>query len=412
MNYKRLSIFLLGLFIVFIFGYHYWLPPEPYFDEVHSVNFIREFMNGRYQNHYITHPPLWHLMTTAVVSVWGDHAVSWRLISLLAGLGALVLMYPLTKKIIGESEVAVLAVFFMVFDGISMVQARSAMINSLQMVFVLFSLLSFLLYLKQPAGKEGWRHLFFSGIFFGLAVSTKMVAVSLLLIIIPLFIGHAVRNKSPWVSSLLWGGLCFLVIPFVIFFCVHLPTLVCEGQRVGSFGKMWAFNLNYHATMRNSHPYSSKWWSWPLMLRPVWFYFQGQYWNTPGAICRGIVCLGNPAVFWVIPLVIPYLIGRFFWKKEFGVGIILLGFFTQWLSYSPAGRLTLFHYFYFAIPFVDMAVALTVFHLWQKGRIGKGVVIVYLILVGVMYVYWYPLWTGLPVTQKFYEQHMWFSRWI
>jgi dolichyl-phosphate-mannose-protein mannosyltransferase len=300
----------------------------------------------------------------------------------------------------------------MIFDGISMVQARAAMINSLQMLFGLFSLLSFFMSLGQSNGKIHRGHLVLAGIFFGLSLATKLVALNLLLIFIPVLVVCILRREKDLWPTLGWGGICLILIPFLVFFCVHLPILSLEGQRWSSLWDIWAFNFNYHATMRDGHPYASKWWSWPLMLRPIWFSFQGQYHGTPGATYRGIICLGNPAIFWVIPFTMGYMLIRLLRRRAFPEGVILLGFLSQWLSFALANRLTLFHYFYSAIPFVNMALALTVYRIWQKGRIGKAAVILYLILVGGMFIFWYPLWIGLPVTPEYYGQHMWLPSWI
>jgi hypothetical protein len=51
---------------------------------------------------------------------------------------------------------------------------------------------------------------------------------------------------------------------------------------------------NYEAAVADAtHPYSSKWWTWPLLLRPVWY-----YWKDPGPITGTVVGIwgsGNPA---------------------------------------------------------------------------------------------------------------------
>jgi len=76
------------------------------------------------------------------------------------------------------------------------------------------------------------------------------------------------------------------------------------------------------------------------------------------------------------------------------------------------GRVQFFHFFYTAMPFVCMAVAVHLSDLWRQGRGGRVLVAAYLGLVAAMFFYWYPLLTGWPVSHAFFKQHMWFRSWI
>ena len=41
------------------------------------------------------------------------------------------------------------------------------------------------------------------------------------------------------------------------------------------------------------HNYQSSWWSWPLMLRPIWYFYE----PDQGAM-RGVLLIGNPVIMW------------------------------------------------------------------------------------------------------------------
>ena len=50
-------------------------------------------------------------------------------------------------------------------------------------------------------------------------------------------------------------------------------------------------------TCAPTHPYFSSWYTWPWLYRPTWYYFNQ---TTEAAVTvRGIVALGNPALWWV-----------------------------------------------------------------------------------------------------------------
>jgi DnaJ-class molecular chaperone len=55
--------------------------------------------------------------------------------------------------------------------------------------------------------------------------------------------------------------------------------------------------VGYEAAVANAtHPYSSMWWSWPFLLRPVWYHFK----DVPGDSSHvvGVWGGGNPLLWW------------------------------------------------------------------------------------------------------------------
>ena len=408
-KYKKIiAVILLGILLLAVYAYQLHNPSEPYYDEVHYVKFNRHLIYQNYYDVYAnSHPPLWHLLVALCMEIFGDVSFVWRIVPLIAGLGVLYLVYSLTKKITASPQIAALATFFMTFDCISLTQSRIAMMNSLMLLFMLLTLSYFLDAFKKekPFNRSSLRN---AGIFFGLALSTKLIPLNMVLFFIPLLILE-LKNRKNERGFILRSILpYFLLIPLAIFLCVHLFVPFLKNSTFADIWKIFAFNMKYHATTKQTHLYASRYWSWPLMLRPIWFYYNEQ----SNATVSGILCIGNPAIFWLIPVITGNLLWDFLRKKSAVSGLILLGFLTQWLSYAFVSRLQFFHFFYSAMPFVAMGLGLLLMRIWQMGKIGRGVVIAYLVLVAAMFVYWYPLLTGLSIPQWYYSQHMWFRKWI
>jgi dolichyl-phosphate-mannose--protein O-mannosyl transferase len=77
----------------------------------------------------------------------------------------------------------------------------------------------------------------------------------------------------------------------------------------------------YHTNLKATHAYTSQWWSWPLDIRPVWFYVK--YCNTGSSeqMCKDyyqnnkngknsiadVYTMGNPLIFWLIFAVVGYV---------------------------------------------------------------------------------------------------------
>ena len=51
--------------------------------------------------------------------------------------------------------------------------------------------------------------------------------------------------------------------------------------------------LDFHTALSGDHPYQSPPWSWPLIKRPVAYWFADE-----GGAYREILAMGNPLVWW------------------------------------------------------------------------------------------------------------------
>jgi dolichyl-phosphate-mannose--protein O-mannosyl transferase len=57
-------------------------------------------------------------------------------------------------------------------------------------------------------------------------------------------------------------------------------------------------------------------------------------------------------------------------------------------------------------------VTLLLSRIYSWGRWGRVFVVVYLMAVTGLFVYRYPLLTGIEVSRQYFYQHMWFPSWI
>ena len=406
---KCLSYILLGLCVIVLYGYRLNFTSAPYFDELHYTHFFHGFIFQHIYQLITVHPLLWGLLTWPFIAMFGESMTVWRIVSLLAGLLSIIGVYVLAKRISQSTLVALFAVFFFTFDCISLTQARVAMMNSLCLLWMILSLYIFLKYWQAPKGC-GNLTLFATGICLGLAASTKLTALSMVLMIHFLFIQKLIKNKENKFSVLFSGVVLLFILPIIIYFAVYSWMFSLPGCSWHVIWGIQQFNFNYNLKIAGTqpHPYTSSWWGWPLILRPIWFYFAHQ----KGTV-NGILCIGNPAVFWMIPVMTAYLF--WYWVRHgclAAVGLILFGFLSQWTIYALCPRTTFFHYFYLSMPFVAMGLAWICAQLWQKGTMGKTLVSLYMILVLGMFIYWYPLLTGLTISDEYYRNHIWFSSWI
>ena len=410
--FRNWALFVLGALLVAVYSWGLNKPTMPYFDEVHYVGFVRGLLD---QHRFIetanVHPPLWHLLMAFTVLILGDVAVAWRLVSLIAGILLFIPLYLVAKRITQSRSVAFLSVFLLAFDCLSLTQARAAMMNPLMMLFILWGI-HFFFEAWPPKAKMRREPFFYCGLFMGLALATKLVTLSVYLFLFPLLAVEWFKRKQERGRILKDTGIFLLLVPAFLFVASYLFVPFLKGRTWSDIWGIWRFHMDYNLTMNQTHSYSSRWWSWPLMLRPIWFYFTAQRWGMPDGMMSGIIGIGNPAVFWMIPVAVINLIVMSIFRKSRTAAIVLLGFLTQWLAFAPMKRLQFFHYFYSVMPFVVMALGLLLKELWAQKGVWRVMVVFYLILVAGMFVFWYPLLANIPISNAYYDQHIWFRSWI
>jgi len=161
----------------------------------------------------------------------------------------------------------------------------------------------------------------------------------------------------------------------------------------------------YHTNLKAAHTYQSTPKDWLFNLRPVWLFV-----NYKGGSIASIYTLGNPLFMWAGLLSIFFLTYRFVQKKVFNIGVVLLsyfGFFLPWV-FSPR---IMFNYHYLASSaFLAIALGFGLNEL-NKLKNGKILLITCLLLLVTLFIYFYPLWTGIYVPKDFYEHYFWLKSW-
>lgn len=392
------GVFFLGL--LGVYGFRLNFPGEMYYDEVYHVKTAREFvtLSG---NTDTSHPPLGKELIAATILMFGDHPWVWRLSALLCGIASLGIFFLLARRFFKNDRLAFLALFLLAADGISITQARIAMLNTTMFLFMLLSLWFFIRGLDRGKFRD-WMG---AGFCFGLAIATRWVGAGILAVIL---LAWFTRDKtSQHQPSPLAAVLCFFIAPVLIYFATHWIFLFLNGYTWKDLFSYQARMLQYHALLKAGHGYGSSWWSWPIMTRPIWYFFERK-----DQIVSGVLCIGNPAVFWMFFPAFGYLIWEWFKTGSRKTAFILAGFFSQWLPWAFIGRVKFFHYYYPAMPFVALALALYLKALWDAGKYGRIFAALYLLFALGMFFYWYPLYIGYPISESYFQNHLWFKSWI
>ncbi len=145
-------------------------------------------------------------------------------------------------------------------------------------------------------------------------------------------------------------------------------------------------------------------WSWPVLGRPVGYYFSAE-----GGPWRGVHALGNPILWWLSIGSVLYLSGRGLRQFQGIPAYVLLGFAGNYVPWFIVSRCVFIYHHMSALAFSIMALAWVIStllvseaQLWR--RVGLGLIAA----VIACQLFFLPIWYGLPLTSSGFYQRMWF----
>ncbi len=414
---------ILCVVIVFCLFYSIRLdyPPIPYFDEffyVPAAKAIGDF-SGYLQNR---HPPLIHLCMALSMNIFGENSWAWRLPSLIFAGGATALAGYFAFLLSGRITLFWLVCALLSMDGLWITQARIGLPNSAMVFFILATLI---LWWKGHTDLHR-RHFYwiFACASAGLAMACKWQG-ALVVFIPPLYYWFTKKNNSPAILNAatniptqhvhkrfpwIYGALAFLLSYLSVF--TIIPCI--KGMQWIDIFKLQLDIPTHHVFLHSVHRDASMWFTWPFLTRPVWY---GYLNLTPGLpigqqIVTGILCLGNPILFM---LFIPSL----FWIRKHASHhknplsfIAIIGILIFWLPSIIMGKTGLFYHFFPALPFMTILIAIMIDEMWESTSEQLPYIATLLvILIFLAYIFFFPLWTALPINDTYFNQHLWFKSW-
>lgn len=397
-----LGLILAFTFLTRIFNISY--PPNFYFDEVYNAFTTLEMAKGNkdaYEWFHTTppgtaygwtHPPLAKLMGATGILIFGHNSFGWRIVNVLLGTGAIYLVYLISKDLLNARRYALLAAGSASLDGLILTQSRINMNDIVALFFILLSFLAFIKYQLKPRT----YNLIFLAFSLGLLIATKWTGLYAIAVF-GAWIGlQNITRFRKWPSIFI----SLIIIPAVIYVLSYSQYFILGGSWKNFLelqNQMWWYNT----TLKATHTYQSSWWTWPIMLRPVWYFV-----DYAGDKIANIYGMGNPILWW---LGIPAIIFTAYYalkKRDWKLGIIVIGYLTFWLPWARAPRIMFLYHYLPSVPF--FCIALT----YCLSKISnKYLTFSILGLVFVSFAYFYPIWVGIHLPKTLVNQYFWLSSW-
>lgn len=437
-------IVLLGIITRFIFfGY----PNETVFDEVHFGKFISGYFTGNY--FFDIHPPLGKLIIAGFGKITGFKAnFSFEKIGQvfvdqnyqflrfppkLAGAIIPFIIFLISLKLGFNQKLSFLISLSIIFENSLIAQSRFILLDSFML---LFGFLGILFYLNWKEKRNSKKFLFFAGLFSGLAGLIKWTGLSFLGIILIFYFLNLFKNSEK-IVYFLKGVIFLIIIPFFVYLSVfyihfyllpnngpgaafHTPEFqktlignsyqkVEEIKPLNNFEKFIELNKEMYLKNQNlnaTHPYSSNWYSWPLMIRPIY------YWNKifDKDHYGRIYFIGNPVIWWFGFTSIIYLtiliIKNIFSRRQITQKhlLIITSYYINLLPFIFIKRVMfLYHY-----------LPALIFSIISFGFLNNNLqkLFKYLVIFAILiFIIFSPLTYGLKIPERYYNLLVWLSTW-
>lgn len=437
---KHLAIILVLVASIAVHFAFFGYPKETVFDEVHFGKFVSGYFTHEY--FFDIHPPLGKLIISGAAKVTGfqpgfsfanigekfpDNSYLWlRLLPTLAGTLLPAVIFLLALEL-GFSKVgATGAGLLVVFESALLIQSRFMLLDAF---LLLFGFAAWWLY-GRYRNTDAFGYLIAAAILGGLAVSVKWTGATFLGIIGVLELIQFIRMPS---MRRLGNLVLLVVIPAVLYFsifAIHFALLNKTGPGdafmtpqfrktlIGSadsnnpdlipkslFGKFIELNQQMYesnARLTATHPYSSKWYTWPFMLRPIY------YWNDLGA---KIYLMGNPVVWWASTFGIFYVLITVIASIPRSSKLLLLmsgAYLVNMLPFIGIDRAMFLYHYFIGLIIAILALAYLIDQLKSRTKVFAGLIG----LAIIAFVFFAPLVYGKPtLTQQQYNQRVWLKSW-
>jgi dolichyl-phosphate-mannose--protein O-mannosyl transferase len=421
-------------------------PPYLYFDEyfyAQEACFLvhhSKAICGIGEHAVTPHPPLGKWLISLGIRAFGHVPLGWRIGPVIAGTLTVLLLYILARRLFGSTMGAVVASGLLAIDLLHFVQSRIGMLDVFSTLFVVASILFLVVDRDRTrAEPEGDRQrprltarpwLIAAGLSAGAAAASKWVGFLLLATIWVLALVWDLARHSPSVDRrrvqrpfdyLRTEGRVLLVAlviaPALIYVLSYAGTLQgavlawpwTHGSWIRNFLGTQKYMLLFHLNIADVTPYTSPAWSWPLVRRPVIYFFN----DLSPTQAQEILAMVSPFVWWTSLAALGSVAVTALRRRTVkGPEIVILGGFVglyaPWLAISTERSFTFLFYLLPAVPFMTLSIAYIAVR-WNRSLNGRLVVGAFCAGALAFFVFFYPILAASRLSKHSLHERIWFT---
>lgn len=413
-----------------------------YFDEIYHARTAYEFVHSLNPYEW-THPPLGKVFISLGIQLFGMTPFGWRIVGTVFGIFMVPVIYFLAKKITKHTWLAIVTCLLFTFDFMHFAQTRIATID----VYVTFFIMLMYYFMYKYYCTSFYDTKFsktliplgLSGLFMGFGIASKWTGVYAgcglaVLFFITLYkryreytfakinprgesngISHAfvIKNfKNYTIKTIIFCVIMFIAVPLTIYGLSYIPYLKADGmQGIKSIIDNQSAMLTYHGktVVNSTHSFSSHWYEWPIMKRPIWYY-SGEVSST---VKEGISSFGNPAVWWTSIIAFFYMVYLSFKNKDRTAIFLVISYLAQLVSWIPVTRITFIYHYFPSVPFLVLMIGYSIYTMYTKNKKVMYYAFAYTAVAIILFVMFYPILSGQPVEVDYVKNYLrWFESWV
>jgi dolichyl-phosphate-mannose--protein O-mannosyl transferase len=391
-------------------------PAKMYFDEIYYVDAADKLWSGKADPNSV-HPPLGKWLIGLGIQ-GADHLLAkttpqpfkWRLASVVAGALCIPITYALGLLLFNYNRTAAsLAGFFVATEHLHLATSRIAMLDPFLALFCLLGIWGALAYFL--GGHERWAVM--SAFALGLATGCKWSGLFTAFgcLVAGFWMDRRELTREKTQRYFFW---LVLLVPLG-FFLSYSHLFFSDGFHLDTFKKIFGqgermVEFRYDAK-QFTHRYLSYFWSWPLVLHPIWLFFEeNKATNTIEAICA----MGSPVFWWGFFLLLLERAYTSFRTKDAVTGALVILWVCQWLPWAVSTTGGFFYYMLTEVPIMALLVGKLVADLLNfqdalgEGR-WRGWVLLGVYMIG--FAVYLPFAIGRPASRPYFNA-VFFSQWI
>ncbi|HEY7754980.1 MAG TPA: phospholipid carrier-dependent glycosyltransferase [Actinomycetota bacterium] len=412
------------------------------------------------------HPPLGKWMIAAGELAFGTESFGWRVSAAVTGTATVVLLAVIVQLLFASPIWTFTGGLLLAVESLNFVLSRTAMLD----IFVTFWIVlgfAFLLLDRrwierrapdppsppdEPDPEDGgaphphrvlaplwrpWR--FAAGAALGAGIATKWSALTAIgTVAILSFVWEVTRRRRAGVRRPLLDAipaegfglvLAFLLVPAIVYVGSYAGTFAREGFDLAAWGRLQQSIFDYHRDLRTVneatgevvHGYLSRAWRWVMLSRPVLFYA-----NYGEGVRQVIYANGNPAIFWGSLLAVPYAAVAWVRLRDWRAGFVTVavaGLYLPWFFVSRP------QFLFYATPITPFLVLACVYALKALSEVRVEplrstarhaaavrpylpVAVGFVVLSVGLFVWFWPVLTGGPISDVDWAGRAWFPTWV
>ncbi|MES3151021.1 phospholipid carrier-dependent glycosyltransferase [Sphingomonas faeni] len=401
----------LGIFAQALFCWRLASPHTLVFDEVHYVPAARALL-ALSNPVNIEHPLLGKILIALGIALFGDGPIGWRIASTIAGTATVLGIFAILWLMLGRLRPALVGAIVVLVNFTVFVQARIAMLDGFMAAFVVCAVAA-LAWAMRGTGGQVWRRWLLGSVLLGLAVGVKWTAAPYVAYAGVAFLILRRDHPNRWPGLQPLAALAILGgVSIATYFATFAPAFFYATDPL-TLTRLVPFQFEMLARQTQvlpQHTYQSSWWTWPLMIRPIWYLYE----PVDGAQ-RGVLMLGNPAVMWGGLVAVALCLWGAVRERSATLGVaagLWIGSYAMWAIIPKS--IGFFYYYYLSSIWLAVAIAVALDHYGRSPRRSQRRTWdeAFLGIAAGLFVYFYPILSAaaLPGPRAFVKW-MWFSTW-